>query len=502
MSKFRLSSKVQNNLQDLVRQLRSLKGSGGFFLVGVSGPLAKKTIKKELSARLKKEFQIKKIRWESKIRDLREFFPLEDPPNTIYIVDVLEKTLMESNGAYAFSLLNMTREFFLKNRKIVIYLLPPDALYKGVQWKAPDFWSFRTASFDFHIDEDYQADLKKKISAELEGYEKDSERILFLEELLAKAAKRKKTDQRFISNILRELGNLYLNTGQVDRALKYYQQSLQMFKELGDKQGEANTLGDIGKASTKLGDTEQAIGHFQQALVLQKELGNKPGLAEDLENMGALLGDLGQTQEALNNFVQAMSIQSELGNKLGLAVDLENIGKIFSDVKETQQALVDNFENALRSNKELANILQVTEILNKKKESYENSLSLNKALDYSNQALRMFRDLGDKYGAVSTLDTIGITYSKLGELEKALTYHQEALELARQLGYKHKEADSLCNIGILYRELGQDEKALTYLHSALTISQNTGNKAQEQWILEEIEKTGQTGLTTQKEHIT
>ena len=101
-----------------------------------------------------------------------------------------------------------------ERKKIVIYQLASDTLFKELQWKAADFWSFRTASFDFFLEEDYRAIIKEKISAELEGYEKDSEKAVFFEDLLAKAKKEKKQDRKEISNLLTKLGNIYSEIGK------------------------------------------------------------------------------------------------------------------------------------------------------------------------------------------------------------------------------------------------------------------------------------------------
>ena len=150
-----LTSEIQDNLKELVLSIRLTKDSGGFFLVGVSGPAAKKLISKELSLRLKDELSIKKVKWKSHTKDLSELFPPGDAPNTLYIVDELEKSMASGEDAAVLSLLNFTREFYIRNKRIVIYWLPAEVIYKKLQWKAADFWSFRVASFDFFLEEDY-----------------------------------------------------------------------------------------------------------------------------------------------------------------------------------------------------------------------------------------------------------------------------------------------------------------------------------------------------------
>ena len=275
MSKFHLSFKVQDDLKELVHLIRTTKDRGGFFLLGVSGPGARKIIKKELSLRLKEEFILKKVKWKTGIKDLIELFPLEGPANSVYIVEELEKSLQEGDGAATYSLLNLTREFYLRNKKIVIYQLASDTLFKQLQWKAADFWSFRTASFDFFLEEDYRAIIKEKISAELEGYEKDSEKVVLLEDLLAKAKKEKKQDHKEISNLLAKLGNLYSHLGDTGKALNYLQQALELDRQLGYKQGEASVLSNIGLIYSDLGQPQKALNYLQNALDIFQKIKNK-----------------------------------------------------------------------------------------------------------------------------------------------------------------------------------------------------------------------------------
>jgi tetratricopeptide (TPR) repeat protein len=218
---------------------------------------------------------LKKINWNPRIKDLLKLFPLEDPLNIVYIVEELGKSLQEGDGAATYSLLNLTREFYLRNKKIVIYKLPSNILFKQLQWKAADFWSFRTASFDFFLEEDFRAIIKDKISAELEGYEKDSEKVALLEDLLVRAKKEKKQGHKEIANLLTKLGNLYSDLGDTGKALKYHEQVLELDRQLGYKQGEASDLGNIGLIYSDLGQPQKALTYLQTPWISSKKSGTK-----------------------------------------------------------------------------------------------------------------------------------------------------------------------------------------------------------------------------------
>ncbi|MEG3840362.1 tetratricopeptide repeat protein, partial [Microcoleus sp. herbarium14] len=66
------------------------------------------------------------------------------------------------------------------------------------------------------------------------------------------------------------------------------------------------------------------------------------------------------------------------------------------------------------------------------------------------QALKLFREAGDRSQEVLTLNNIGAVYKDLGEQQKALKYYNQSLPLSRAIGDRSKEATTLNNIGAVY----------------------------------------------------
>ncbi|WXT99576.1 MAG: hypothetical protein Ctma_0276 [Catillopecten margaritatus gill symbiont] len=58
----------------------------------------------------------------------------------------------------------------------------------------------------------------------------------------------------------------YARLGKVDKAIEYYQQALEISREIKDRQGEGNRLGNLGLAYARLGKVDKAIEYYQQAL--------------------------------------------------------------------------------------------------------------------------------------------------------------------------------------------------------------------------------------------
>jgi CHAT domain-containing protein/Flp pilus assembly protein TadD len=109
-----------------------------------------------------------------------------------------------------------------------------------------------------------------------------------------------------------------------------------------------------------------------------------------------------------------------------------------------------------------------------------------KALEYYNQALPIFRATGDKAGEAMTLNNMGVVYDALGEKPKALEYLNQSLPLRRVTGDKAGEVDTLNNIGGVYLDLGEKPKALDFYNQSLPLVRAVGDKAKEATTLNNI----------------
>lgn len=78
-------------------------------------------------------------------------------------------------------------------------------------------------------------------------------------------------------NMLRNIGNVYLDTGQPQKALAFLEQALPLFRQAGDKAGEASTLGNIGFVQEKPGRLPDAERSLKDALALVESVRDELG---------------------------------------------------------------------------------------------------------------------------------------------------------------------------------------------------------------------------------
>jgi CHAT domain-containing protein/tetratricopeptide (TPR) repeat protein len=116
-----------------------------------------------------------------------------------------------------------------------------------------------------------------------------------------------------------------------------------------------------------------------------------------------------------------------------------------------------------------------------------NSLGDNrKAQDFYAQALPLRRATGDRNGEATTLNNIGLTYYSLGDGRKSLDFFTQALPLLRAVGDRRGEAITLNNIGLVYNSLGDNQKALDFYAQSLPLRREVGDSNGEATTLNNI----------------
>jgi tetratricopeptide (TPR) repeat protein len=93
------------------------------------------------------------------------------------------------------------------------------------------------------------------------------------------------------------------------------------------------------------------------------------------------------------------------------------------------------------------------------------------------EALAIFREIGDKAGIANSLGNLGIVAREQGDYSSARSLLEEALAIFREIGDKAGIANSLGNLGIVAREQGDYSSARSLLEEALAIFREIGDKA-------------------------
>lgn len=281
------------------------------------------------------------------------------------------------------------------------------------------------------------------------------------------------------------IGFVYSNLGNRQQAQEYLNQALPLWQALGEREWEARTLNNIGLVCSNLGEKNQALDYYNQALPLMQEVGNHAEEAAILNNIGKIYSDLGNKNDALNYYNRALFIRQEQNDRRGEGVTLNNIAGVFSDLGNKKQAL-EYYNQALLIRREVGDQSGEAVTLNNIGLVYSDLGEKQHSQDYYQEALQIRQEVGDRSGVAETLNNIGLLYFDLGEFQQALNSYKQALELMRTVGNRRGEAVTLNNIGGVYSNLGEFQQALEYYSQALPIRQSVGDRRGEATALTNI----------------
>ena len=141
------------------------------------------------------------------------------------------------------------------------------------------------------------------------------------------------------ADALNNIGYIHKIQGNPDKALKYYQQSLERRREINDKRGTAESINNIGMIYKNQGNPDKALEYYLQSLEIDKETNNKQGIATSLNNIGLIYDDQGNPDKALEYYLQSLEIQKGINDKQGIAISLNNIGVIYDNQGNPDKAL-------------------------------------------------------------------------------------------------------------------------------------------------------------------
>ncbi|HVS00434.1 MAG TPA: CHAT domain-containing tetratricopeptide repeat protein, partial [Thermoanaerobaculia bacterium] len=101
------------------------------------------------------------------------------------------------------------------------------------------------------------------------------------------------------------------------------------------------------------------------------------------------------------------------------------------------------------------------------------------AIDRFEEALGVLEKAGETASTGAIVDSLGSAYVRIGQPEKGIERLQRALQLHRQAGKRHDEAVTLNNLGWAHRQAGALEPARRYYALALSLHDALGDRSEE-----------------------
>ncbi|MHA1871630.1 MAG: tetratricopeptide repeat protein [Promethearchaeota archaeon] len=275
--------------------------------------------------------------------------------------------------------------------------------------------------------------------------------------------------------IMGNMGNIYDNKGDPDKALELYQKAYNAHKQRENKFGMATQLGNMAIIYARKGDYDRALELYQKAYKLDAQLGNLRHQALLLGNMGTVYADKGDYESSLEHYQKSYNIYKDLGLLQGMADELQNLGSAYFQKGDYDKSS-EFYQKSFKIDKELGNMPRMASNLGNMALIYQKKGQIDKAIEYHKKAYALHEDLGDKFGMASDLGNMGATYYLKKDFDTALQLYKDAFNTFKKLGNLQNMATMSANMGLTYRQMGDLSKAIKLYKKAYALHEDLGNK--------------------------
>ena len=277
------------------------------------------------------------------------------------------------------------------------------------------------------------------------------------------------------AKVLTGAGTLAQNQGDYKAARTLFEQSLSIWRQVGDKKGIATSLHNLGWIAWRQSDYATAHSLSAEALALHRELGNKQGMAHAVNNLGWVAHHRGDYAAARSFHEQSLTLRRELGDKRAIAFALTNLGWAIQKQGDYQQSLslIGEARALFRQvgDKQLLafSSLIMANVLHDHGDQKEAQALLKESISTSHE-------IGSKYNLAFSLRILGDIMFEEGDQSGAVDLVEKSLLLFREIGDKYGAAFALCILANITSEQGEHERAASFLNESLKLRTEIGDK--------------------------
>lgn len=321
---------------------------------------------------------------------------------------------------------------------------------------------------------------------------------LFLERenvVLAQSTQTNQSQKSQADSLIKQ-ARQHLEVSQNLKAFNAYQQALDIYRQLGDLQGEAEALNGQGTAYYNQDTLQRAwYGYkpiyfegfssieaeksFRQALAIAKKIGNPKLEAEALMGLGRDVDRKSNQAEAIKYYEQALAIAKKIGDRQLEGRILNYLGIAYSS-RAYFQTVLDYHQQALAVSKNIGDrqleasaLKELCDLYHNYDSNYIDKPSLSKtemwqrSINYCQKSLDIFSQIKDIPTTIKLLLFLSSGYEDVISKEQVIKYNQQTLLIAKQTNDHDLQKKMIASLGNTYHELGQYKKAIDFYFQAL-----------------------------------
>lgn len=232
-------------------------------------------------------------------------------------------------------------------------------------------------------------------------------------------------DPKALASSLDQLGHIVNAQNDYPRATALFEESLALRREIGDTEGMGASLNALGYMALFFRDFDRAAELCGESLRLRREIGDHGGTAYSLEFLAQAAIEQGENDDAAALLDECLVVRRQLGDERGIAATLLNLARVARERRDWDRATA----------------------------ACEESRSI-------------WERIGSAHGVAASTEALGAVSWSQGDLPRARELYLESLASWRKVGVAHRIVECLDRLAGLTCDLGQRERGIRLLGAA------------------------------------
>ena len=251
-----------------------------------------------------------------------------------------------------------------------------------------------------------------------------------------------------------------------------------------DQRARATALDGAAQLAFAHADFQAEWDYLQESLGIWRGLGQAAHVAQCLSDLGMVAHIRGEFRTARSLLDEALESARLAGDQRQIAMALNGLGRLALQDDPPQAAAY--LEESLACIGQTGDLRRATVILGNLAVAARNQGSIGLARARMEEHLASTRELGDRKLTGWALTNLGLAATEAGDLAAARALQDEALCLAEEIGDRRLETYALTNRGTVCQEDGDYPAARTFHQRSLRLAHALGEPRIVAYNLEEL----------------
>lgn len=276
-------------------------------------------------------------------------------------------------------------------------------------------------------------------------------------------------EQRDEADRLVRLGGKQQQQGNLEKAISYWWQALEIYHQVGDLEAVGRTYDFIGLAYAELRRYSEAEDALRRRLAFARTNKDLQGQIFGLNNLGTILLERQNFPEARTTFTEGLNISRSVRNFALEGLSLSNLGLVAAAEKDYDRA-IKLYEAAATLRRRGNDPLGEANTLNNLGDAYLAVHRFSDSIRAYGAALLIARERRAPKIQFRAIDGLLRGYDSVGRTERRLQLLQERLAIARETENLHQQLKSLQLLAEFYQQQGNYAEASRAYHQAIAIT--------------------------------